>query len=399
MRNTEYLIGLDLGTTTCKAIALSEDGKILATSTGSYEMRSPRQGWVEQDPEQIWYAVSRSLSDLTTKLNGTHAIALSFSGAMHNLLPVDSDGLPLSPAMIWADTRAVDEARILSEETDAHELYRRTGCPVRPIYHPARLRWIGANAPELMLRASRFTSLKDWIVFKITGVWAADAGLASTTGLLNIHSLKWDDEALALARIEAERLPELVSIRAVAGGMKEDIARSMKLPAGLPVISGSSDGGLAIIGAGSIRDGQVVITVGTSGAVRKLTNAPLLDALERTWCYVLDERKWYAGGAINNGGLAIQWVRERLYCDLPDDHAYQQLMEEAEQVPLGANGIMALPYFTGERSPHWNPNARRLRGLSLTLIRTCSGRSSVSALTRRCASTTSARQRKAGRWR
>jgi gluconokinase len=220
--------------------------------------------------------------------------------------------------------------------------------------------------PEVAGCAARFVLVKDWVLYRLTGVWAADFSTSSATGLLDIRRLEWDAEALELAGVTSQQLPPLVSPGAMAGGLLPEVARVVGLPAGLPVIAGASDGALANLGSGAAAPGQSVITVGTSGAVRRLVAQPLLDEGERTWCYLLAEKRWFAGGAINNGGLALQWVRERFYPELAGDAGYERLFVEAASVPAGAEGVLLLPYFAGERNPHWDPDARaRLVGLGL----------------------------------
>ncbi len=190
--------------------------------------------------------------------------------------------------------------------------------------------------------------------------------MASTTGLLDLQSLNWNGAALEMAGIQSERLPELISPFAIVGGLLPEAAQNVGLPAGLPVIAGSSDGASANLGAGAGDAGESVITIGTSGAVRVVTPRPLLDPLERTWCYATAEGSWFAGGAINNGGLALKWALELLYPGLEGEQAYLRLLEDVSAVPPGAGGVMALPYFAGERSPHWNAHARAvITGLGL----------------------------------
>jgi gluconokinase len=289
---------------------------------------------------------------------------------MHSLVPVDEAGLPLAPALTWADQRAAPQALSLRSEVDGWALYRRTGCPVQSIYHLAKLRWWHEAEPELARRAARFVTLKDWVCWRLTGAWTTDIGLASTTGLLDIHRLAWDTEALRLAGITAGKLPNLVRPEDVVGAVTSAAAADTGLAAGLPVVAGSSDGATANLGSGAVQPGQSVITLGTSGAVRRVVAQPLLDPAQRTWCYVSAEGHWFAGGAINNAGLALQWVRERFYPDVSGDAGYQQLMQDAAGVAPGAAGVRLLPYFTGERSPHWNPEARaQLSGLGLAHTR------------------------------
>ena len=366
----KYVIGLDLGTTNCKALALSAKGKVLASAESSYPLLSPESGRVEQDAREVWGGVQKTLRAVLDSLpeRGDPAGGLAgicLSGAMHSLLPVDASGAPLAPAITWADERAAGQAAKLRHEVDAFALYQRTGCPLESIYYPAKLRWYQEAAPEIFRAAARFTGIKDWICFRLTGAWTTDYGLASTTGLLDIHRMAWDAEALALGGIGADRLPRLVSPYEVVGPVSASQTGSSRgsrsgLPAGIPVIAGSSDGGLANLGAGAIHPGEIALTIGTSGAVRRIVDRPQLDPDERTWCYILDEDRWFAGGAINNGGLALQWVRDRFYSEVVGEAGYLRMLADAAGIPAGAGGVFFLPYFTGERSPYWNSSIRGL---------------------------------------
>jgi len=242
----------------------------------------------------------------------------------------------------------------------------RTGCPLVSTYNPAKISWWLHESHGIADKVARFVTIKDWIAFQLTGIWATDYSLASSTGILDISSLKWDHEALDLLGIERNYLPELISSDAILGKVSVEASKATGLPKGMPVTAGASDGALASLGSGAFRNNQSVITVGTSGAVRRVTSQPILDPVERTWCYVLLEHLWFAGGAINNGGLALQWIKEKFYSDNPGEPGFQKLMAEAEKIPPGADGVILLPYFTGERSPHWNPTAKAIFcGLSL----------------------------------
>jgi gluconokinase len=296
---------------------------------------------------------------------------------MHSSLLVDAGGAPLAPALTWADQRADAVARRLRAQADRPGLYERTGCPLQPIYHVAKLRWWAENEPALTSRAALFVTLKDYIVFRLTGHWLADISIYSATGLLDIHRYTWDEEALSLAGVTPGKLPALASPLTLVGQLTEASARLTGLPIQIPVILGASDGGLANLGAGASLPGQSVITVGTSGAVRRIVAQPFLDITtasagdsspvqERTWCYLLAEGRWFAGGAINNGGLAVQWIREKFYADLTEAAGYQRMFQDAEEIPPGSDGVSVLPYFAGERSPYWNANARAaITGLGL----------------------------------
>ncbi len=353
------IAGIDLGTTNCKAIAYTPGAGVLTTANRDYPLHSPHSGWVEQDPHDVWAGLVGALLALREKLpSGLKIDGLSLSGAMHSVMPLDQAGTPLANAMTWADQRAAPQAEALRREWDVHEIYLHTGCPVQQIYHPAKLRWWQQERPDLDQQAARYAAIKEYVLYRLTGRWVSELGLASTTGLLDLQTLEWHPEALEMAGIRPERLPELVSPFEIIGGLLPEAANQVGLPAGLPVIAGNSDGALANLGAGAAGEGESVITVGTSGAVRVTTSRPLLDPLERTWCYVFTEGRWFAGGAINNGGLAMQWALERLYPEFKGEASYLRFLEDVAKIPPGSGGVMALPYFAGERSPHWNAHAR-----------------------------------------
>lgn len=359
------IIGLDLGTTNAKAVLMSVDGTILGLASSGYALYSPNPGWAEQNPLEVWIAATNALSKLVQDHPGESVLGLCLSGAMHTLFPMDRDGIPLAASMSWADQRAAPQVAPIRANANPLAVYRRTGCPINAFYYPARLNW-WKNAGRQSGWEVRFSAIKDWVLFKLTGQWAADFSMASSTGLLDIRRFEWDSEALGLAGVSPEQLPPLVSPKAVAGQIHPESARLTGLKAGLPVIAGASDGGLANLGSGAVLPNQMVITVGTSGAVRRILKEPWFDRAARTWCYVLTEDRWFAGGAINSAGLAVQWVREKFYPDLQGAAGFQAIMEDAACTPVGADGLVFLPYFAGERSPHWNPELRAsLVGMSL----------------------------------
>lgn len=362
---TAYSIGLDLGTTNVKAVALDQNCRVLAAASAVNRIFTTGPGTAWQDPHEVWLAAGAALGKLAAKLDPTQAIGICISGAMHSLFPLSRDFEPLSPAITWADTRAGDTAGRLARQCDPHALYLRTGCPLKFLYHPAKIRrWLDEK-PEWS--GVRFGMIKDYVLWKLCKVWVTDFGLASASGLLDTHRYVWDHEALSLAGIAAQALPDLISPDQVAGHLCMEAAKTIGFPAGLPVVAGAGDGGLANLGAGAVHSGQSVITVGTSGAVRRISSQPVMDSGERTWCYLLLPGRWFHGGATNNAGLAVQWVRERFYLDLKGNLGYEKLFEDAANVSPGAEGILIAPYFAGERNPLWDADARAvIHGLALS---------------------------------
>ncbi len=346
-------LGLDVGTTGCKVVALSPAGKVLRVESATYPLLTDASGRAEQDLDAIWAAVCRSLRGVSEFLRGSglKPAGLSLSGAMHSILPLGAHAQPLGNAVTWADSRA-EELVIES----AGGIYERTGCPLETPYHPARLRWLKETQPELFARTRTFISIKDYVAYRLTGTLATDIGMASTTGLLDIYKASWHEGALELAGITADVLPELVSPTAQLGTLTPEAVAATGLPAGTPVFAGTSDGGLANLGSGVARPGETVVTVGTSGAVRQAADTPQLGSEGLTWCYLLSENRYFAGGAINNGGLALEWLRATLYSEFPKREGFKQLLRNAAEA--APSDIICLPYLTGERTPHWDASLR-----------------------------------------
>jgi gluconokinase len=375
----DIITGLDIGTTDCKAIALDERGQVVASFQEKYDLSISKPGWAEQDSRQVWQAVAKALADLSSKLSPSSILGIGLSGAMHSLLMLDEHDEPLAPAMTWADQRAAAITQTLRRQCDPLALYRRTGCPLQATYHLAKARWC---VDESGKHFARLVSIKEYAQYLLTGVWAIDFGLASTTGLLDMQRRAWDSEALSLAGIPASQLSTPVPSQAVVGRVTQEAARLTGLPAGLPVVAGGSDGGMAMVGVQE----RTVVTVGTSGAVRMVSPMPLLDPQARTWCYIQDvvlddgqasaaaggaqgntdngqaKTHWLVGGAINNGGLAAQWAKEKFY---PHED-FEAMFQEVSAIEPGAAGVMCLPYLAGERTPYWDANRRAsLSGLGL----------------------------------
>jgi len=372
---SDSVIGIDVGTTACKVVAVDIAGSVYATASADYPLLQPEPGAAEQDTADIWQAVCRAIVAVAREVRASRLAAVSLSGAMHSLIALDESNQSLTNAMTWADTRCTDAI----EEHVAG--YARTGCPNQPIYHPARLRWLKNKQPDCFDTAARFAGIKDWLVWKLCGRWATDYAMASATGLLNIHDLSWDESTMALAGVCAEQLPDVMVPWSVVGKIDAKASDLTGLPVDLPVVLGTSDGAAANLGAGAGEANETVITVGTSGAVRHMVNQPRLDPEHRTWCYAMWPNHWLAGGAINNGGLAVKWLAQRFYeVDYWRD-ALPQIVKDVQTIEPGSDGLMLLPYFAGERSPHYRTDATgAFIGMNLSHTRAHLARATVEAV-------------------
>lgn len=350
-----YFIGLDIGTSGCRAVLYNLNGEILSLATREYPLEQPQPGWVEQDPQLVYTVVCKTIKQcvLQGDIDNKNIAGIGLSCVFHSLIALDGKGELLSNAIIWADNRSTLQAEELKKQ-DNH-IYNRTGCPVHPMYPLAKILWLKQLQPEKFYRVAKFISLKEYLIKQWFGNFMIDLSIASTSGLLNIHSLKWDDDCLKLVGIRATMLSEVVPVTQVAGNLRGDIARQLGVPEGTPVVIGSGDGFLSNLGSGATRPGQMVAMIGTSGAIRVLATKPHLDPRGRTWCYAFDNNLWLIGGAINNGGIVYQWFKDLLG---QEEVTYESLNDQAAKVKPGAGGLLFLPFLTGERSPNWNPNAR-----------------------------------------
>jgi gluconokinase len=346
------VIGLDVGTTAVKAGLYRADGDEVAVASSGHPLRTPRPGWAEQDPDEIVATVFAALADVlrTARGDSVEIAGICVSSPMHGLLGLDRDGRPLTPLVTWADTRARADAEHLRAEH--FDVYRRTGTPLHPMAPLAKLRWFHRERADVAARVHLWVTLKEYLLQALTGTTAIDRSSASATGLFALDADTWDDEALALAGIDASHLAPVVATDDVLGGLTATVAGHTGLRRGTAVVAGATDGVLANLGVGALGDDGVgAVTIGTSGAVRLTVREPATDRRMRTFCYALQGDHWVVGGAISNGGLWLRWLRQKIFEDDVDDEVLSAL---ADATPAGSDGVTVLPYLTGERAPQWS---------------------------------------------
>ncbi|MDR3589773.1 MAG: gluconokinase [Negativicutes bacterium] len=368
------IIGADIGTTGCRAVVYQADGTMLANCSEEYPMYAPHPTWAEQDPEEIYQAFIRVTRRAVeeTKLAPVIIAGICFSSVFHSIVPVDSTGNPLGRLMIWADSRSNKYSEQLKTDYDAGAMYARTGCPVHPMYLGPKILWLRKEQPQVFARTAKFVSIKEYILYRLLGKFVVDRSVASATGIYDIHNLRWDRELLQIMDITEDRLSCVLSTTHVEDGMLPTAAAALGLTPSTPVVVGAGDGAMSNVGSGAVHPGQLTAMIGTSGAVRVVTDTPRVDPKGRTWCYNLSDNLWLLGGAINNGGLAFRWARDK-FASTEQSVAgrlgldtYEILSKYAEQEPPGSDGLIMLPFLTGERAPYWNADARGvLFGLTL----------------------------------
>jgi gluconokinase len=370
----ELILSVDIGTGSCRSVLYDRELARHGMAAVEYATRYPQPDWAEQDPEAIYQAVLQAVSQALADsgCDPAEVRALTLDSALHSFVGLDADGAAVTPCLTWADTRARHLVAEWQRSGFAADAYARTGCPRHPLYPLAKTVWFRKQAPDLFARIQTVASIKSYVMLRLTGRLVEDRATASGSGLLDIHSLDWDDVTLALAGLERAHLPELVAPEYVIPGLTAEAARYTRLPSKLEVVAGSSDAATSSLGSGTVRPDQMTIMVGTSGAVRRLDTRPVLDPQGRTFCYYAGQGLWFAGGAINNGGNVLRWFRDHFGEQAAGEarargvSTYAVLCEKAQEVPAGADGLLFLPFMAGERSPHWNSSLRgTLFGLSL----------------------------------
>jgi xylulokinase len=344
------LLGLDLGTSSVKALLMDESGSVLGESSAPYSVRAPRPGWAESSPDDWWAAVMRA-TDAAVGRRGAEVTALGLSGQMHGVVLADEHGLPLRPAVLWADARSGGELSSY-RGLDESLRHRLANPPAVGMAGPSLL-WLRDHEPGDYAGARWALQPKDWLRMRLTGEAAAEPSDASATLLYDLLADDWSYTAVEDLGLRAELLAPLVPSASVAGTLKGEAADALGLRKGLPVAAGAADTAAAMLGTGLLRPGPVQLTVGTGGQVVTPKDGPDPDPHGRTHLYrAAVPGLWYSMAAIQNAGLALEWVREVLGV------SWEEVYEEAFAVPPGSRGVAFLPYLSGERTPRFDPGAR-----------------------------------------
>jgi gluconokinase len=360
----ECVITIELGTNAVRVFAFDLSGNLIASMKGSYPTFHTEPDYSEQDPEQMFITMLYVLKNLLNEKiypKKYKVVCICFSASMHSVLAIDKNGVPLGNAITWSDNRGKKEAQKLKNSSLGKTIYTATGTPIHPMSPLIKITWLKNNDKERFSKTSKFLSIKSYIIQQLTGEYFIDYSLASATGLLNIHTLKWETDALKYAGISTDKLTGLVPVFYSPGKLLKAYQTSLGLPAGVKIIIGSSDGCLATLGAGVWGDGKATITIEDSGAVRIVGKKVLQDEKQRFFNYLLTENCYVSGGPTNNGGVIFEWFAKQ-FGDFKNpfdiEHSMDMLIHEASKVPVGSDGLLFLPYLLGERAPIWNANAR-----------------------------------------
>ncbi|ABG03377.1 xylulokinase [Rubrobacter xylanophilus DSM 9941] len=346
------LVGLDIGTGGARAVAVEESGGILAEATSSYPLTSPRPGWTEQDPEEWWRAAREVLGRVAAEVGG-EVRGIGLTGQMHGSVFLDAGERPIRPALLWNDQRTARQCAEISGLVGAERLIAIAGNPALTGFQAPKILWLREEEPQNYRRVASVLLPKDYIRLRLTGERATDASDAAGTLLLDVGRREWSEEILSRLEIPRGWLPRVYEGPEATGALRGGVASELGLPAGIPVAAGGGDNAAAAVGVGVVREGILSSSVGTSGVLFAHTDAFSPDPSGRVhaFCHALPGAYHLMGVTLSAGG-SLAWWRSTLEKD------YEVLVEEAAQVPPGAEGLLFLPYLTGERTPHLDPAAR-----------------------------------------
>lgn len=357
---SDIWIGIDLGTSSVKAMAVNADGTEAAIQTRAYPLSSPRAGWVEQSPEQWWDATAEAIRAVVEQCPGATIGGFGLSGQMHGLVALDDQGQVLRPAILWNDNRnAAQVEQILDAVGGSEALLAMTGNPMLAGFTAGKILWFKQHEPELFARTARILNPKDYIRFRLTGDQVTDVSDASGTGLFDVEHRVWSDELLALLDIDRTLLPDAVESTAITGTVHAEGAARTGLPEGLPVVGGGGDAVLQTTSMAIIDEGQLGVTIGTAGIV-----ASAADHFPGNPGSALQVScgnapgKWHIMGVALTTGGVLPWLAEALAPLTGGTADVARVADLASDSVPGANGLQFLPYLVGERAPHRDPDAR-----------------------------------------
>ncbi|OUL20694.1 xylulokinase [Nostoc sp. 106C] len=344
------LLGIDLGTGSAKALLLATDGTAIAEASSSYPVHAPHPGWAESEPGDWWSAVGLAVK----KAVGNHADqvqAIALSGQMHGVVLTSESGEPLRPAILWADSRSSTTQNIYHSLDDT--ILERLGNPITAGMAGSTLLWLREHEPTVYAQARWALQPKDWLRLRLTGEVATEPSDASGTLLYDIVSDNWAWDAISGLNLRCDWLPKIIPSSAIAGYLTASASEHLGLRVGLRAIAGAADTAAAALGNGLLEPGLVQLTIGTGAQIITPRSQPILDPHARTHLYrAAVPNGWYTLAAMQNAGLALEWVRGILGL------SWEQVYTKAFTIPPGCEGLTFLPYLTGERTPHLDPYVR-----------------------------------------
>jgi xylulokinase len=369
-------LGIDVGTSGTKALAVAADGRILASASSSYPCAHPKPLWSEQDPEDWWKATVKVVRAVVkqAKLKPADVTAIGLSGQMHGSVFLDKAGKVIRPAILWNDQRTAAECdEIESRAGGRQKLIQMVANPALTGFTAPKILWLRNHEPRNFARTVKVLLPKDEIRRRLTGEFATEVSDASGTLLLDVVNRRWSSSLLEKLDLDATLMPRCYESEEVTGTLRPEIAKQLGLTTACKVVGGAGDCAAGAVGNGIVKPGLLATSIGTSGVVFVHSDEPQFDPQGRlhTFCHAV-RGKWHMMGVVLSAGGSLQWFQDAL-CSSPAKSggrratiSFDELCKEAAATPAGAEGLQFLPYLAGERTPHLDPHARgALIGLTL----------------------------------
>ncbi|WRS27707.1 xylulokinase [Oscillospiraceae bacterium MB08-C2-2] len=362
-----YLIGIDLGTSGTKTVLFDLSGKSIASATVEYPLYQPQNGWAEQDPHDWWNACVSTLCQVMKDagISKEKVAGIGLSGQMHGLVMLDEAGEVLHNSIIWCDGRTAQECEEITNRVGAQRLIEISANPALTGFTAGKILWMRRHKPELYAKCRHILLPKDYLRYKLCGVFATEVSDASGMNLLDVPNRCWSSEILEKLEIDPDLLPKVYESCEITGAITREAADLTGLAPGIPVVGGAGDNAAAAIGTGVVEQGKAFTTIGTSGVIFAHSDSVCIDPAGRvhTFCSAVPGA-WTVMSCTLSAGGSLQWFRNN-FCTAEMQTAaglgkdpYYLMDQEAERIPIGSNRLIFLPYLMGERSPLLNPDAR-----------------------------------------
>lgn len=352
-----YVLGIDVSTTATKALLIDGAGAVVGTASSTYGYETPRPLWSEQDPELWWTATIDAVAQVldSTGISGRDVESIGLTGQMHGSVLLDGKGQVVRPAILWNDQRTAAECDEIRRVVGRDRLIHITGNDALTGFTAPKLAWVQRHEPENWAKVAHILLPKDYVRFRLTSIYAVDVAGGSGTILFELAKRTWSPEVLELLEIDPQLLPPTFEGPATTGTVTAAAAEATGLASGTPVVGGGGDQSANAIGVGAVRAGIVALSLGTSGVVFATTDGPQVEPNGRvhSFCHAVPER-WHMMGVMLSAAGSLRWLRD----SIAPDRSFDELVDGASQVPPGSDGLLFLPYLTGERTPHPDPAAR-----------------------------------------
>ncbi|MCF7890579.1 gluconokinase [Candidatus Bipolaricaulota bacterium] len=339
---------IDVGTTNIKSGIVDKKGNIVAHETRPLELKRPEPRAAEHDPEELVQALCE-IADQTNRGYESDIGDLVLTGYLFGFLPLDENKEPLTGIITLLDERPKSVMKELVDKYPAGELYQLTGCPPLFIYTFAKILWLQEEKPDIYRRTKYFGDLKSFLVHKLTGEFVTETSTASATQLYNVHKGTWDEKVLNWLDIEKGSLPGLRAGDQMISPISPDISERIGLDPETSLFPGVYDGGAMMLGMGGYEGDDAICNLGTTAMLRKCSSRPVLDdeGKRRLQTYQLLPDLWVVGGSLNNAGIALKWFRDKF----SPEESYREIVQSAKEIEPGSDGLIFLPFLTGERDP------------------------------------------------